>query len=276
MPTSKFNDVQLFWEKTGSKGEPLVLVHGSWGEHHNWDMVVNELAKTFTVLTYDRRGHSESERKPGHGSVLEDVDDLIALVIDLNLSPAHIAGNSYGAGIVLKAAAKRADIFRSMVIHEPPLFELLNDNPSAQKALQTVNERINVVLGLIAADNHGKAAEEFMEKIAMGPGSWKRLPDVTRKTFVYNAITWYNEMQDPQSLKIDLSSLKDFKRPTLLSAGSESSPFFPLVIDKIKMALPHANQIVIEGAGHVPHMSHPEKYVEVVTDFCLAANEKLR
>ena len=275
MSTGKFNNVQLFWEQTGNKGEPLVLVHGSWGDHHNWDMVVNEFAKTFMVLTYDRRGHSESERKPGQGSVLEDVDDLVALIVDLNLSPAHIVGNSYGAGIVLKAAAKRADIFRSMVIHEPPLFDLLNDNPNAQKTFETVNERINVVLDLIAADNQEKAAEEFMEKIAMGPGSWERLPDVAKKKFVYNAITWYDEMQDPQSLQINLSSLKDFKKPTLLSAGSESPPFFPPVLDKINNALPHANRIVIEGAGHVPHMSHAEKYIELVTDFCLASNEQL-
>jgi len=33
--------------------------------------------------------------------------------------------------------------------------------------------------------------------------------------------------------------------------------------------IPHAKRITIEGAGHVPHMSHPEKYVEMVKDFCL-------
>jgi len=263
--------VQLFWEQTGNEGEPLVLVHGSWGDHHNWDMVASELAKTFRVFTYDRRGHSESERPPGQGSVMEDVDDLIVLVINLSLTPSHIVGNSYGAGIVLKAAAKRADIFRTMVIHEPPLFGLLNDNADAQKALQNVNERMNVVLGLIGAGNLEKATEEFMEKIAMGPGSWQKLPEEAKKKFINNALTWYDEMQDPQSLQINLSTLKDFNKPALLSKGSESPPFFPPVIDKIKDAIPHAKQVTIEGAGHVPHMSHPEKYVELVTDFCLAS-----
>ena len=102
MPTEKVNGVNIYYELTGAKGDALVLVHGSWGDHHNWDMVVGEFAKTFRVLTYDRRGHSQSERLSGQGLVTEDVDDLIALVEHLEIFPAHIVGNSYGAGIVLQ------------------------------------------------------------------------------------------------------------------------------------------------------------------------------
>src|SRR5438046_3106362 len=134
MPVGKINEVKIFWELTGSGGEPLVLVHGSWGDHQNWDMVTDKLSKTFRVLTYDRRGHSQSERLTGQGSAEEDIDDLIELIDQLNLSPVHVAGNSFGACIVLKTAAKRPDLFRSIVVHEPPLFGLLTDNPNAQEA----------------------------------------------------------------------------------------------------------------------------------------------
>lgn len=72
MPIDKINDVNLYWELAGRKGEPLVLVHGSWGDHHNWDGVVSELSKTFRVLTYDRRGHSKSERREAQGNMEED------------------------------------------------------------------------------------------------------------------------------------------------------------------------------------------------------------
>ena len=73
-----------------------------------------------------------------------------------------------------------------------------------------------------------------------------------------------------KSLWIDTGSLAGFKKPALLSAGSQSPVFFPLVIEKLMTALPNAKRITIEGAGHVPHMSHPDKYVELVTDFCLS------
>src|ERR1051325_4981523 len=118
MPVEKINGVNIYYELIGKQGDLLVLVHGSWGDHHNWDLVANEFAKTFRVLTYDRRGHSQSERPSGQGSVQEDVEDLIALTEHFSHSPANIAGNSYGAGIVLKAAAKRPDIFKCMMIHE--------------------------------------------------------------------------------------------------------------------------------------------------------------
>ncbi|KAA9035944.1 alpha/beta hydrolase [Ginsengibacter hankyongi] len=270
MPIDKINGVKIFWELTGSKGEPLVLVHGSWGDHHNWDMVAGEFAKTFRVLTYDRRGHSESERLPGQGSVEEDVEDLIELINYLNLSPAHIAGNSYGAGIALKTAAKRPDLFKSMVIHEPPLFGILKDNPNAREALQLVDGRIKVVLDLFAEGNLQKATEEFMEKIAMGTGAWEKLPEAVKRTFIYNAPTWYDEMQDPQSLQIDINTLSNYKKPALLSSGSESPIFFPLVINKLMSVIPHAKRITFEGAGHVPHMSHSEKYIETVSNFCFS------
>ena len=79
MPINKINGVNIFWELTGDKGEPLILVHGSWGDHHNWDLVVGEFSKTFRVLTYDRRGHSQSERLQGQGYVKEDIKTLCEL-----------------------------------------------------------------------------------------------------------------------------------------------------------------------------------------------------
>ena len=58
------NGVRIAYQDVGS-GEPLVLVHGSWGSRHNWDPVVPGLAERHRVISYDRRGHSESERPAG-------------------------------------------------------------------------------------------------------------------------------------------------------------------------------------------------------------------
>ena len=156
-----------------------------------------------------------------------------------------------------------------MIAHEPPLFGLLKDNPYAQEALKSAEWKDKGSLDLIAGGHIEKAAEEFVEKLAMGAGEWEKLPQEIQKKFIYNAITWYDEMQDPQSLQIDITALSDFKKPALLSSGSESPPFFPLVIDKLMNAIVHAKRTTIEGAGHVPHMSHSEKYIELLKSFCL-------
>src|SRR5207249_9962497 len=97
------NGADLFYEVTGD-GDPLVLVHGSWGDHNNWAAVVPGLAESFRVITYDRRGHSQSERPPGEGSRREDENDLGALLESLDVAPAHVGGNSFGASIVLGLA----------------------------------------------------------------------------------------------------------------------------------------------------------------------------
>lgn len=96
MPTTVINSVELYWELNGQTGDPLVLVHGSWSDHHGWDLIVPTLARSFRVLTYDRRGHSQSARPAGQGSIGEDVDDLCALIEYLGLAPTHILGNSFG------------------------------------------------------------------------------------------------------------------------------------------------------------------------------------
>jgi len=87
------------------------------------------------VLTYDRRGHSQSERLNHQGIMQEDVDDLVTLVEYLQLAPAHIVGNSGGAAVALKTAARNPDLFRTLVVHEPPLFGLLKNVPEAQTFL---------------------------------------------------------------------------------------------------------------------------------------------
>src|SRR5260370_32764758 len=111
MPTTDINGVKLFWEQTGDSGAPLVLVHGSWGDHHSWDAVVPGLARTLRMFTYDRRGHSQSERLPTQRSIEEDIADLAAFITTNSLLPAHVAGNSFGAAIVLKLAAAQPNLF---------------------------------------------------------------------------------------------------------------------------------------------------------------------
>lgn len=141
MATASINGVQICYELSGSEGVPLVLVHGSWDSHHDWDLVVPVLAESFRVLSYDRRGHSDSERPSGQGSVREDVSDLAALIGNLDLEPAWVAGNSFGASIALRLAAQHPELLPGVIAHEPPLFSLLADDPSVAPMLDQVRER---------------------------------------------------------------------------------------------------------------------------------------
>jgi pimeloyl-ACP methyl ester carboxylesterase len=267
MTIDRINGVQLFYEVTGTAGVPLVLVHGSWSSHDNWDLVVPGLADSCRVVAYDRRGHSGSERPAGQGSVHEDVADRAALIETLGLAPAFVAGNSFGAAIALKLAAARPDLLRGVVAHEPPLLPLLAGDPAFAPMLEDVSRRIGAVVERIARSDHAGAAEQFADTIALGPGSWARLPRETQQTMIENAPTFVDEMNDPEALAFDLAAVRRFDRPALLTIGTDSPPMFAPVLRKLAEALPRAEVLALPGVGHIPQVTHPALYVETVAGF---------
>jgi pimeloyl-ACP methyl ester carboxylesterase len=160
----RVNGVELFYEVSGA-GEPLVLVHGSWGDHHNWDPVVAPLSESFKVVVYDRRGHSRSERPAGQGSVYDDADDLAALIEALEPGPAHVVGNSFGSIVAMNAAIRHPEVFATLVAHEPPLLGMLAGT-RFEPALEEVNRRVGAVIELLAAGEDEAGAKLFVETVA--------------------------------------------------------------------------------------------------------------
>lgn len=269
---AQVNGVRIAYERTGESGDPLVFVHGSWGSHHNWDPVVPRLAGEFRVVTYDRRGHSDSERPQGPGSVHEDVADLAALIEYLDIAPAWVVGNSYGSIITLRLASARPDVLRGIVVHEPPLFTLLDDGGSEAAALEEIRSGpLAEVYRRLTAGDHAGAAELFVEQVALGPGSWAKLPEDLRQTFIVNAPTYLDEMNDPDALTVDEAALARFTAPTLITEGDQSPPIFPAVLERLAGLMPHAERVVYPGAGHIPHITHPVSYVDELVAFTSAA-----
>ena len=263
MPEVEANGVRLYCELEGS-GDPLVLVHGSWGDATGWGFVVPALAESFRVLIYDRRGHSRSERPDTAGSVDEDGDDLAALLEALDLLPAHVVTNSYGGNIALRLATRRPEVFRSLSCHEPPLWSLLAGDPEGQAMMEQGARSLESVAARIAAGDHEGAAHQFADEVAFGPDSWENeLPPEMRAIMIQNAPTFLDELQDPNQLRIDTDALADLDLPVRLTEGSESPPTFFAVIDRLVDLIPGATRERIEGAAHVPHLMTPERYVEV-------------
>jgi pimeloyl-ACP methyl ester carboxylesterase len=265
MPETEANGVRLYYEIHGG-GVPLVLVHGSWVDATRWRLVVPGLAESFRVLVYDRRGHSRSERPDAPGSVDEDGDDLAALLEALDLAPAHVVTSSYGGDIALRLATRRPEIFRSLCCHEPPLWSLLEGDPERQEILQQGARSLDAVGRRIADGDHEGAARQFVEEVAFGPGAWEdELSPEMRAIFVHNAPTFLDELQDPKQLRIDEDALSRLELSVRLTQGSESPATFPAVIDRLIGLIPHASRGTIAGAGHAPQLTHPERYVELVT-----------
>jgi len=126
---------------------------------------------------------------------------------------------------------------------------------------------VGVIVRMLDAGDYPGGARQFVETIAYGPGAWERLSPELRETFVFNASTWRDEARDPEALSINLDRLRPFSAPALLTLGGQSPPFFPLVVRQIAQRIPQAVTRTFPGAGHVPHLSHPDEYVATVTSF---------
>ena len=270
MPIETINGVNIFLQEFGS-GDPVVLVHGSWVDHMEWPFIVPGLAQRFRVVVYDRRGHGQSERLPTQGSIREDVADLAA-IIERAGAPADVLGSSMGASISLRLAAERPDLFRTVNVHEPPLFDLLRDDPKTKPLAEELDNSFLSVADELAAGNMEAGARRFVEMV-LGPGTWDTfLPDEARSTLINNAPTFLDETRDPEMLSIDVNALARFSKPVLLTGGAESPPFFASVLNKLAAVLPNAERKTFAGAGHLPHLTQPQEYVAAITEFIDASS----
>src|SRR6478752_4591282 len=107
----------IAYDRSGD-GPPLILVSGAMGTRaHAADLAV-QLATTFTVFAYDRRGRGDSGDTQPY-AVEREIEDLHA-VIGAAGGSAFIYGHSSGAVLSLRAAAAGLAIPK-LALHEPPV-----------------------------------------------------------------------------------------------------------------------------------------------------------
>jgi pimeloyl-ACP methyl ester carboxylesterase len=273
MPRVTANDVELYYERTGM-GDPLVLVHGGWSDRDNWRPVAPELARSFRVVAYDRRGHGQSERGD-QGTRQDQEDDLAGLIEALDFGPAHVAGTSFGASIALGLAARRPELVRSVIAHEPPLMSVVADDPALQPLLAKVQAAIEAVGARLARGDIEGGARLFVEEVALGPGTWQQLPEPLRATMIDSAPAFVAEQRDPTWPSVDLGELARVERPVLLTQGDQSPAWFPEIVAKLAPEIDGSVVQTYRDAGHAPHITHPNDYLAATTAFLARSGEQV-
>jgi pimeloyl-ACP methyl ester carboxylesterase len=272
MPRMDCGTFELYYEDSRGAHEPLVLVHGSWVDNHQWDRVAPTLAESFRVIKYDRRGHSQSSCPPQFTVLADHIRDLETLVSMVARPPAHIAANSYGAIVALGFAIKRPDMVRSLSLHEPPLTGLISREMRFAPMLSEMRERIEAIRVRLGSGDKAGAAMAFVDEIALGPGSWERFDPELKRTFVKNSQTWLNEVRDPASVALEEEVLMQVTNPVQLTSGSLSPPVFGAIEDSLAEKMRLVSRHTYEGAGHIPHVTHPREFSETTLRFCFESS----
>lgn len=268
MATTTVNGVELYYESTGT-GECLVLTHGSWTDATGWEQAVAQLADRYRVVVWDRRGHSRSHDGSAPGSRAEDAADLAGLIEYLATDPVHAVGSSYGANVTLTLLTSRPDLVATAAVHEPPLWGLLEGTlePVLREQLAAADAELTVVADLISSGDHRRAAAYFVEHVALGPGMWDQLPEASRAVMAANAPTYLDELADETALSVDTAALASTDVPMLLTHGTDSPELFPAVVGQLAQLAPAAQVEILEGAGHIPHVTHTEQWVGRLLSF---------
>lgn len=264
MAIAHINGLDIYYRITGG-GERVVLTHGSWTDADTWQALTPLLADSYEVVVWDRRGHSRSQDGQGPGSLKEDATDLSGLIDHLGGDPVHLVGNSSGGAIALNLLAARPDQVRSVSVHEPGAFGLLQGIQDHLLAQEKAGEAR--VRKLIEAGENRQAARYFVDELAIGPGTWEAFPPQLRDTLVANAHTVLTDMEEAYRVEsIDMARLVRHRRPLLLTLGADSAEILRLSTRRLADRIP-AELHEIAGTGHIPHRTHTDAYAAVLVDF---------
>lgn len=116
----------LFREVIG-EGEPVVLLNGIMMTTASWVFQTRALSPHFRCVLHDFRGQLRSPDPAGPYTMEQHVEDLRALLDELEIERAHIAGTSYGGEVGMMFALEHPERVRTLtaiacVSHiEPPL-----------------------------------------------------------------------------------------------------------------------------------------------------------
>lgn len=130
-----------------------------------------------TVVTYDPRGIERSTDEGSDLSLVEqNVEDLHALIVEIGRvvgeGPVDVFASSGGAVTVLALVAAYPDDVATVVAHEPPLLELLEDREEANAAWSAVRETY-------ARDGGGAGMAHFIAMVSHQgpyPADWGAQP----------------------------------------------------------------------------------------------------
>ena len=154
---------------------------------------------------------------------------------------------------------------RRVLAHEPPCIGYLLDAPEHKAVLEEIGEALGAVQAMAEAGDHAAAARRFFDDLVLLP--WDDIPPATQRMIEAHALTFVGQLRDPDALVVEPEGLSGLDVPVLLSEGSTSHAFFHPVADQLAAGIPDVHRVVLRGTGHVPQMTHPQQYAQMVRDF---------
>jgi pimeloyl-ACP methyl ester carboxylesterase len=269
------NGTRLTYRLIGDSGAaPVVFVHGTLGDLKTWSGQETAFAQRFRVLVYSRRYHPPNPQRNDNQTYSPKLhaEDLAALLLTLDIAPAHIVGSSFGAYTALQLARDHPQLVRSLVLAEPPIFSLLTGSEAGDSARRAFY--LNALDPARAAFARGDsvAGLRYFVDATAGRGSFDRLPAAARADLLAHAFEMRHEMLAERADYFPTVSCAELGRittPVLLVRGERSPRMFQLISDELARCLRSDTTVVIPGVGHPPPAGNAAYFNQVVARFIM-------
>ncbi len=252
---------RIHYERDGD-GLPLFFLHAGVADSRMWEPQVAAFAKHFDVIRPDIRGFGQSELPPGRWSPSAD---LLGLMDEHHLKPAHIVGCSLGSMIAIDFALLHAERISKLVLVGPGIGgakfaekypELGAEVDAAEKAgdMDCVNR-----------------AEMHLWLDGQRPRGYVRQP--LRDLFLdMNGGNFRSDFKSAPKDELDppaVERMREITAPTLVVVGDADLPPVFDAVELLMEKIQHARKAVIHDAGHLPNLEHPKEFNSVVLQFLL-------
>lgn len=250
------------------EGPDLVLIHGASGSSRDFTFaLVDRLAADYRVIAFDRPGLGHSTPLPGNDATLAGQVAVLKAAADLlGVKNPLLVGQSYGGTVAMTWALTHPAA--ALVTLAAPALPWPGTLSPWYRATSTSLGRA-LLVPLAAAWTPERYVEAQVAGVfapdAPPPGYLTHLgTDLTlRPSQLAANVAQINSLR-PQIVELE-PRWPELTLPVEMVHGT-ADPVVPLDIHSRPLAprLPQANLTVIDGAGHMPHHSHPQIVLDAI------------
>ena len=246
------DSVRLRVRAQGS-GPGLLLLHGWALDLDMWGPQFDELSDRFRVVAFDRRGFGLSSGEP---SLERDIDDVQAVLDELELQQTAIIGMSQGARAALRYALRSPDRISHLILDGPP--------SEAEDALEEIP----------IGDYRELVRREGMDAFRL---RWLRHPLIklqTREPRVHQLLSTIvgrypgaDLMARDAAFGTIEAELADLAMPVLVINGDCDSAQRHATAAAMTRQIPGSRHAIVAHAGHLPNLDNSPEYNRLVREF---------
>ncbi len=249
---------EIFYRQYPQPNKPrLVLIHSLALDASFWNDVVAKAGEDFAILTYDCRGHGQSDRRPGPYTARQFAGDLASLLDHCDWPSAIVAGCSMGGCVAQAFAAAYPERARALALIDTTAWY----GPAAVENWRNRSDK--------AATEGFQAMLPFQLSRWFGDSFRAAHPDRVNelvKVFLANDVACYQAscaLLGSEDLRSPLGALRV---PVSVIVGEEDFATPVAMSQDLHAAIAGSTLSVIPGARHLTPIECPDKIAALLGD----------